>query len=260
MNPHAPSTALTTIFAGLALHAIGPAFATAQESEPTHGFLELVNLISLEEPTTLELGGYDVAGGKPLPPGGSSGIATLLADTYDFTVRNDGAKPSTLTGQVEVPPNGNAKIIFFEQTEKSGDGKGKDEEDEKPKAKLLYTILSKKYDGDGPRMTIVSLLDEPADQTVSIGGRNVHIRSRQPYQHEVEEGTEVPVRYQDRLLDTIEIARPIHYLLFLYRDPETKMPALSLVLNEQLEYQPPLEPEEENEEGTEASSTSEVQE
>jgi hypothetical protein len=78
--------------AALALLLISVSSGQDADSEE-FGFLEMVNLISLDSPTYFTFGSYKIAGGDPLSPGGSSGYTTIKANSYAFTVSNAGAKP-----------------------------------------------------------------------------------------------------------------------------------------------------------------------
>jgi hypothetical protein len=51
-----------------------------------------------------------------------------------------------------------------------------------------------------------------------------------------------------RTLAEFEIAKPIHYLGFLFENPESREVGFSLIQNEKLEYQAPLESDDEKEE------------
>lgn len=75
------------------LLALSPLISSGQEAEEkTFGFLEMVNLVSLETPTYFAFGGYKIAGGDAIPAGESSGYATINTNDYSFTVSNAGAR------------------------------------------------------------------------------------------------------------------------------------------------------------------------
>lgn len=210
--------------------------AAAQEPEDeSFGFLEMVNLVSLESATYFTFGGYKIAGGEAIPTGGSSGQATIKAGTYPFTASNAGAKPGRIEGEIAIKAKRNSKIVFFDSV--------KEFKDQSKEHQLRYTILTESGKNEGARLTLVSLLNEEFS-SAQINGKRGPADGRKPFLFPVKVGDRITIEAAGSKMDSFEIDDEIHFLCFIFLNPDTGKAALSVVRNEKLEYHPPLEDEE----------------
>ncbi len=206
---------------------------------PQAGFLNVVNLITLKEPTFIELGGFELNGGEPLAAGDSSGVLAIKPETYVFNLSNSGAKPGSVSGSVMIENGKTFAIICYDEVKEYKDGSRE--------SKLRYNLLVEADEIDGPKVSLVSLLDEPI-VGVEICGESVTLADRIAFQRKLNLKDDLKISYQGNLLTEIEVSKPVHYIGFLFKDPETGEVALSLIQNEKLEYHPPLETEDVGEE------------
>ncbi|MEX2579166.1 MAG: hypothetical protein WD342_08910 [Verrucomicrobiales bacterium] len=205
---------------------------TGSEDAPEAGFLKVVNLVSLATPTYMRLGDFEFDGGRAIPTGDDSGTLALRPDTYTFTVANEGAEPASASIDVEVEDGKNRIVVCYDEIVELRNGRSE--------AKLRLNLLREAPADEGPRLSLVSLLKRAA-VPVEINGEASVLRDRQAHRAEPEIGEVVEVRVENERVGRIEVAEPVHYLAFLYRDPASGEVALSLVRNERLEYHPPLE-------------------
>lgn len=229
-----PSLILTCALAATLLSAL-PSAAQDEAPDPnSYGFLEMVNLIALTEPSYFTFGGYKIAGGEPIETGDSSGYATIQANSYDFTASNAGANPSKVKGKIKIEDGKNSKIVFFDEAREKKDGE--------TEHRIRFTILTESDSEEGARLTLVSLLNEEFS-SATINGQSGPADGREPFLFPVKEGDEISIQAAGKKMDSFEIDDEIHFLCFLFEDPETGSPRLTVVRNENLEYHPPLEVE-----------------
>lgn len=205
---------------------------------PEAGFLKVVNLVSLKTPTYIRLGKFEFDGGRPIGAGDNSGTLALDPDTYTITVKNDGAKPKSASVEFETEDARNVVVMCYEeQVElKNGD----------IVSKLKFSVLTEAPADDKPRVSIVSLLKQTT-VPVSINGETVILADRNAHRIDPEIDDTFAIGVDNNDIGEIDITEPTHYLVFLYRDPETNEVALSLIQNEKLEYHPPLDDDEDDE-------------
>lgn len=207
-----------------------------QEETPEAGFLNILNLIGLESPTYIELGGFALNGGGAIKPGEGSGVLAIKPGTYPFTLRNAGASPETVTVDFTLEAGETVAIICYDE--------GKVYRDGSEEVKLRHTVLAES-DSTGPRLSLVSLLREPS-VVVEVSGDSVTLAARRAFQKKVALGDEIEILHQGRTLAAFAIDRPVHHIGFLYQTPGktgSDGVELSLIEQEKLEYQPPLETE-----------------
>ncbi len=206
----------------------------AQEEPPQAAFLNVVNLITLREPTRFSLGGFRFNGGEPVPPGENSGILAIAPGTHTFTIENPAAKPDKITVALTFENGKTMAVICYDEVAEAPEGG----DEGKVRARLRHSVL---VEGEnlGPRLSLVSLLKVPF-ASVDISGKPVTLIQRQAHRVEIALGDAVKIAHGGRVLAEFEIAKPIHYLGFLYEDPGGGEVGLSLIQNEKLEYQPPL--------------------
>ncbi|NLT71152.1 MAG: DUF4397 domain-containing protein, partial [Verrucomicrobiaceae bacterium] len=200
---------------------------------PEAGFLHIVNLIGLENPTYIELGGFALNGGGAVKPGEGSGVLAIRPGTHPFTLRNAGARPETVTGDFTMEAGKTVAIICYDE--------GKVYRDGSEEVKLRHTVLAES-DTTGPRLSLVSLLRAPS-VVVEVSGDSVTLSARRAFQKKVALGDEIHILHQGRTLAEFAIDRPVHHIGFLYQKAGSGGVELSLIEQEKLEYQPPLETE-----------------
>jgi len=211
----------------------------AEEEEPIQtipdtGFFRALNLVGLTTPTYLSIGEREFNRGDPIEAGASPGLLALRPGEYSLTVRNEGARPERLSVPFTIENGRNLVIILFETVSTNSDGE--------ETARLLHTRLTETLESDLPRLSLVSLLDDPVAR-VSLGPHRLEMRPQRAERVEVALEDSFYLRYGRHTLGEIVIAKKVHYLGFLFTDPESGEPALSLIENEKLEYHPPLEDE-----------------
>lgn len=213
----------------------------AQDSveSPQAGFLNLVNLITLKSPTFVDLAGFKLNGGEAMAPGDTSGVLAIKPETYSFTLANAGAKPETITGSFTMEQGKTVAIICYDEVKENRDGKRE--------VKLRYNLLIESDEQTGPRLSIVSLLNEPL-VGIEVSGVPVTLTERLAHQAKVSLNEEVTIVHKGRTLAGFEVTKPVHTILFLFENPETGEVEISMIQNEKLEYHPPLDGEDEDEE------------
>ena len=225
-----------------------PPFLRGQDPAAGAAFLNVVNLVALREPTTIDLGGFRLNGGEPVAPGETSGLLAIVPGSHAFTLENPAAKPRSLTLTLPLEAGKAYAVICYDETRETRDGRRE--------SKLRCNFLVE-GDEEGARRTVVSLLQDPL-VGIELSGAPVTLVPRQAHKAAIKEGDEIVVSHKGRDLATIAIEKPAHYLGFLYEDPETGEVGLSLIVNEKLEYQPPLESDgDEGEEGGEGGGPEE---
>jgi hypothetical protein len=203
---------------------------------PQAGFLNVVNLVTLKEPTYIDLGGFKLNGGEALVAGESSGVLAIIPETYAFTLSNSGAKPESISGSVMIENGKTFAIVCYDEVKEFKDGS--------KESKLRYNLLVEADEIGGPKLSLISLLDDSI-VGVEVCDEAVTLSDRIAYQRKLNLKDELKISIKGRLLTQLEVSKPIHYIGFLFKDPETGEVALSLIQNEKLEYHPPLETEEE---------------
>jgi len=231
---------MKTILFILPIILTGAHFTRAQDPTevPAAGFLNIVNLIALKSPTYIQLDTFALNGGEPVKSGDSSGVLAIKPGSYPFTLSNAAAKPAKVTGEFTMEADRTVAIICYEEIKEYRDGS--------EEVKLRYTVLVES-DLSGPRLSLVSLLRAPFVE-IGISGAPVTLTPRQAHQHKVALEDEIRIEHGGKTLTEFAIERPAHYLGFLFEDVQTGEVGISLIENEKLEYQPPLETEDEDEE------------
>ncbi len=227
MNPILPLLAILTIAPLL----------PAQEEAPQAGFLNVLNLVSLRGPTRIELGGFLFNGGDPVPAGEGSGIIAITPGQHSFAIENAEARPRKVSGYLIIKDGATVAVICYDEIAETRDGR--------QEAKLRYTVLVEGEAG-GPRLSLVSLLKAPF-AGVAVSGTRVTLAPRKAHRIPLAVGDPVKIEYQGQSLAEFEVLTPAHHLGFLFENPATGEVGLSLIVNEKLEYQPPLDSDEDEE-------------
>lgn len=215
-----------------------PPFLHAQDPAPEAAFLNVVNLVALREPTTIQLGGFALNGGEPMPTGETSGVLAIVPGSHPFTLTNPAAKPETFSLPLVLEAGKTVAVICYDEIKEHRDGSRE--------AKLRCSVLVE-GEKSGPRLSLISLLQDPF-VGISLSGKEVTLSARQAHQAVVKLGDAITVVHRGRTLAEFEVAKPIHYLGFLFEDPESGEVGFSLIQNDKLEYQAPLKDEDEKEE------------
>jgi hypothetical protein len=215
-----------------------PPFLHAQDPAPEAAFLNIVNLVALREPTSIQLGGFALNGGEPMPTGETSGVLAIVPGSHPFTLTNPAAKPETFSLPLVLEAGKTVAVICYDEIKEHRDGSRE--------AKLRCSVLVE-GEKSGPRLSLISLLQDPF-VGISLSGKEVTLSARQAHQADVKLEDAITVVHRGRTLAEFEIAKPIHYLGFLFEDPESGEVGFSLIQNEKLEYQAPLKDDEEKEE------------
>lgn len=207
-----------------------PPSVSAQDPVPQAAFLNVVNLVALREPTTIRLGGFALNGGEPMTVGETSGLLAIMPGKHPLIITNPAAKPGELLLPLTLEPEKTVAVICYDEL--------KENPDSSRETRLRCSVL---VEGDrtGPRLSLVSLLRDPL-AGISLSGKEVTLSSREAHQATVNLDETVTVVHRGRTLAEFEIAKPIHYLGFLFENPGSGEVGFSLIQNERLEYQPPL--------------------
>lgn len=215
-----------------------PFSAARAENEPAQaGFLTIVNLITLRTPTFISLGSFELNGGEAVKSGDTSGILAIKPETYQFTLSNEEAKPAKVTGNFTMEQGKTVAIICYDEVKEYRDGSREE--------KLRYHVLIESDAQPGPRLSLVSLLKEP-EVGIEISGAPATLSPGMAHQPKVSLNDNIEISCRGRRLSQFEITKPNHFIGFLFENPETGEVEISLIQNEKLEYQPPLETEEED--------------
>lgn len=204
-----------------------------REEVPEAGFLNIVNLIGLKSPTFIQLDRFSLNGGEAMTPGETSGVLAIRPATYPFSLSNTGANPETVTGDFVMESGKTVAIVCYDEVTTYRDGS--------EEVKLRYTVLEES-DIVGPMLSLISLLQQPS-VVIDVSGTPVTLLARRAFQKEVALDDKVHILSQGRTLARFDVAKPVHYLGFLYEEAGSGEWELSLIENEKLEYQPPLETE-----------------
>jgi hypothetical protein len=172
-----------------------------------------------------------------MPTGESSGLLAILPGNHSLTLTNPGAKPREFSLPLVLEAGKTVAVICYEEVKEYRDGSRE--------AKLRCSVL---VEGDkpGPRLSIVSLLHDPL-VGISLSGKEVTLSVREAHQAPVKLEDSITVVHRGRTLAEFEIAKPTHYLGFLFESPESGEVGFSLIQNEKLEFQAPLADDEEKE-------------
>jgi hypothetical protein len=220
------------------LLAAGVPLAAQDPAAPQAGYVNILNLVALREPTRIDFGGFRLNDGGPVAPGEGSGLLAIVPGVHRLTLENPGAKPESASGSVQVEHGRTLAVICFDEVKVFADGSRE--------AKLRYNVLVEADADEGARLSLVSLLPDPL-VGVEVGGTPATLVPRQAHRMALTIGEEVAITRQGGLLAEIEVDKPVHYIGFLFANPESGEVELSLILNEKLEYQPPLDPDEDDE-------------
>ncbi len=199
---------------------------------PAVGYVQLINGVTLDTPTHIRLGRLKLMGGKPVPPGGVSGMLGLAAGPHDFEITNESCDPPTLTGTIEIEDGKTFAHIFY--TESKTDKEGVTTH------RLQYSTQKRQHEHTEPKLSLISLSAEPLI-TVEVGDRAHLLNTRVAVEIPVELDARITVRQQGRTLDTIAIATPAHYLAFLLDRPDGEGQKLVYIFNKKIIYEPPKE-------------------
>lgn len=230
---------MRTTFAILAFLYISPPLEAQQ---PEAGFLKVVNLVSLRTPTFIRLGNFEFDDGNPIPAGGDSGTLALKPDSYTISVSNEGTDLASNSVDFEIENGRNVIVMCYDEAMEKKDGS--------LSSRLRFNVLSESTPSEKPRISVVSLLRK-SSVSIQIGAENVLLSDRQAHRIDPEIGDSFKIRFNGNLVGEIEVSEPTHYIVFLYRDPKTDDVAMSLLMNEKLEYHPPLEDDERKDDSSE---------
>jgi len=206
------------------------------QDTPQAGFLQMVNLVSLDKPTYIEIAGLPMSGGEPVAAGESSGVVALIPNEYRFSIANEEAKPKSAGGEVTVENGKSVVIVFFDEEKEYRDGS--------KEIKLRYTVLKELAGKPEAKLSLVSLSVRDS-LPVHVGTEPVTLSERKAYAHPVALKDKVEIKYEGKPVGEVEIEKSVHYIAFLYDDPETGTPGLSVIQEEKLEYQAPIDEDEE---------------
>ncbi len=206
----------------------------SQDGQPKMraGFLQMVNLVSLKTPSFIEVAGLSMAGGEPVPTGESSGVVALIPNIYRFSVANESAKPRSRGGSVTVENGKNVIIVFFDEEKEYRDGS--------KETKLRFTIFRELGGNPGAKLSLVSLSNRESLK-ITAGLKRLTLAGRRSQVIEVELEDEVDIQFEGESLGEIEIDKPIHYIGFLFDNPETGEPEMSVIQEQRLTYQAPID-------------------
>ena len=199
------------------------------EEKPAVGYIQLINGIALESPTFIQFGALKMMGGKAMPPGSVSGMLGMYAGPYDFEVTNEACDPPTLSGTVELENGKTFAQIFYVETETNDDGETTHQ--------LRATTLKKQHEHTEPKLSLVSLSQEPLIQ-VEVGSQAHLLNARNATEVAVELDQELAVKQNGETLDVIGIATPAHYIAFFYDRADGKGQEMVYVFNKQIVYEP----------------------
>ncbi len=219
-------------FALLILSTLASGMAYCQEAPAGAGFLNVVNLVTLHEPTRIELGGFAFNGGEAIPPGESTGVIAILPGTHTLVLSNPAAKPASMSAPLTIEDGKTVAVICYDEVKESKEGSRE--------SKLRYSVLVEGDGSKGPRLSLVSLLKD--DQVaVSVSGQPVTLAARQAHPVAVKVGDKIAISGKKGRLTEVEIEKASHYVCFLFENPDSGELEISMIQNERLEYQPPLE-------------------
>lgn len=200
--------------------------ALSQDS-PGPGFLKIVNLVALETPSFIRLGKFKLNGGTPSIPGSETGFMAIRPGDYTLTVTNEGGRPDEESLPIKIETGKNVIIICFDDTKINEEGE--------PRSKLRFNTLTESLSSDLPRLTVVSLLE--ADQVIGkVGGDQVMFQKRKAMRRPVNMYDNTTIQVAGELVEEVSIMREAHYIVFLFRDPETKEVATSVVMNSEFDF------------------------
>lgn len=248
------SALLAVLFTGQLGVALSECFAQEAGSEVNEvGFIQIVNGVATDRPTFISFG--DVENGKSeIPAGASSGIMGLPPGDYAFEVSNKRCKPDALRGSITLEAGKTFALVFFHDVEmpKEGEGSG-EEEDAEPRYRLRHTAMTRQHDHDEPKLSLVSLSHQDSI-SVSVDGKFVNLPQYQAVDMKVEAGATVEVKRNDEEIGVIEVIAPVHYLGFLFDDPDSGKAGLGFtqIQHQRIVYDPPTEGDEEKQGGGEA--------
>jgi hypothetical protein len=187
-------------------------------------------------PTFLSLEGFTLNLGEPIEVGGGSGTLALRPGEFTLNLTNAIAKPTSASIPIRIENGRTAVVICYDEVKLFEDG-GEE-------VKIRFSLLTEAPESEIAKLTIVSLLHEKT-VPLSVAGRPYRAAPKNPVKVDIEGQDTVAIRSENETLIDFESDRPGHYIVFLFDDPETGELAASLIQNEKLEYQPPLEETEE---------------
>ncbi|MCB1232619.1 MAG: hypothetical protein KDN19_20395 [Verrucomicrobiae bacterium] len=229
---------------GLCLLVVPSSHSQENSSEPPAvGYIQLVNGVALKAPTYLSFGKLKMMGGKPMPPGGISGMLGMIAGPYDFEISNADCDPPKLTGTVEIEDGKTFAQIFYIESKTDKEGKMTHH--------LRSSTLTKQHEHTEPKLSLVSLSEEPLIQ-VEVGKNAYQLNSRYATEVPVAFDDELTIKQSGRVLDEITISTPAHYMAFFYDRSDGKGQEVVHIFNKKIVYEPLREDKDrENKETTE---------
>jgi len=199
------------------------------------GFLQVINLVSNKSPTFMSLEGFKFNRGDPIEVGGGSGTLALRPGEFNLNLANAVAKPASASLPINIENGRTAVVVCYDEVKNFEDGS--------EEIKLRFTLLTEAPETEIAKLTIVSLVHERTTP-LSIDGRPFLAAPKSTLKVNIEGKDSVAIRSKNETLIDFESDRPGHYIVFLFDDPKTGGLAASLIQNEKLEYQPPLEDDE----------------
>lgn len=201
------------------------------EEVPEAAFVNVINLVCLREPTHVALDDFAFNGGEPVAAGERSGLVAIVPGRHLLTLSNREAKPDSVSVPVDLENGKTVVVICYDETKEFDDGSRE--------TKLRAEVLVE-GEKSGPRLSLVSILPEPF-VGIEIGDESITLTPRRAHAVEVALGAVVKIRHGGRVLAEVSMAKACHTIGFLYRKPSSGAVALSLVSNEKLEYEAPLD-------------------
>ena len=199
---------------------------------PVAGYIEIVNLVSLRKPSYLKIADIKIMSGEALPTGETSGKLALIPGSYPYFIRNAGAKPATLNGTVKIENGKSFALVFFDELRKKKDGT--------VEHKLRSVLLTRQHEKPKSRLTIVSLSRKPSI-AIKAGTVRVVLKERAARDIQVKKNDTITLSADSEAIGEIEILKPIQYIVFLYDDPESGKLSMSVISNQKVAYDPPME-------------------
>ncbi len=218
----------------LSLCVISSHDALAQSSHPEVGYVRILNLITLSEPSYVAMGELILNDGEPLSIGDNSGIIAIFPGNHSLEIRNATATPKVFRMELKVESGKVLTVTSYDAaTDQSAGALGP--------SRIRCHLMSEeatKSDSE-PRLSLVSFLKSPLIQ-VNVSGHLVTLSPQQEYQAPVIDGKEIRVSVQNQLLETWRAEKSIHYLAFLYRESKTERLKIALLENRALRPDAPI--------------------
>ena len=187
-------------------------------------------------PTFLSLEGLKFNRGEPIEVGGGSGTLALRPGKFTLKRTNAIAQPTSASIPIQIENGRTAVVVCYDEVKLFEHGS--------EEVKIRFSLLTEAPESEIANLTIVSLLHEKI-VPLSLDPPLYRAAPKSPLKGDLQDRDIVAIRSENETRIDFESDRPGHYIVFLFDDPETGELAASLIQNEKLEYQPPLEETEE---------------